>query len=51
LIDQPGLSAEDIAKKAMKIAADICVYTNHTFTIESIDVEVPGETSEAYLSS
>ena len=30
------LSAEDIARKAMKIAADICVYTNHELTLESL---------------
>ncbi len=31
--------AEAIARKAMKIAADICVYTNGNLTIESIDAE------------
>lgn len=31
------LSAEQIALKAMTIAADICVYTNHTFVKEEID--------------
>ena len=30
------LSAEDIARRAMKIAADICVYTNHDVTLESL---------------
>ncbi len=30
------LSAEDIARKAMAIAADICVYTNGNLTVESI---------------
>lgn len=30
--------AEVIAKKAMTIAADICVYTNDHFTIESLDL-------------
>lgn len=29
---------ESAAKKAMKIAADCCIYTNHNFTIEQIDV-------------
>jgi ATP-dependent HslUV protease, peptidase subunit HslV len=29
-------SAEDIARKAMDIAADICVYTNRTLTLESL---------------
>ena len=31
------LDAEAIARKAMKIAADICVYTNGNLTIESLD--------------
>jgi ATP-dependent HslUV protease subunit HslV len=30
------LSAEDIARRAMKIAAGICVYTNETVTLESL---------------
>jgi ATP-dependent HslUV protease subunit HslV len=30
------LPAEDIARRAMKIAADICVYTNHDVTLESL---------------
>jgi ATP-dependent HslUV protease, peptidase subunit HslV len=30
------LSAEDIARRAMKIAADICVYTNNEITVESL---------------
>ena len=29
--------AEEIARKAMQIAADICVYTNHSFVIETLD--------------
>lgn len=36
LMDQP-LSAEEIARKAMAIAAEICVYTNSNFVIESLD--------------
>jgi ATP-dependent HslUV protease subunit HslV len=31
------LSAEEIAKKAMAIAAEICVYTNDQLVIESLD--------------
>src|SRR5215218_2260519 len=31
-----GLSAEEIARRAMKIAADICVYTNSNVILESI---------------
>lgn len=35
--DQAGLSAEDIARQSMKIAGDICVYTNHNLVVETID--------------
>lgn len=31
------LSAEEVARKAMKIAAEICVYTNDNLTVESLD--------------
>ncbi len=30
------LSAEEVARKAMAIAADICVYTNGNLTVETI---------------
>ena len=36
LIDIDGLSAEAIARKALGIAADICVFTNRNLTIESL---------------
>ncbi|KAL2621190.1 hypothetical protein R1flu_001395 [Riccia fluitans] len=36
LIDVPGMDAETIARKAMKIAANCCIYTNHNFTIERL---------------
>ncbi|MGE7370474.1 ATP-dependent protease subunit HslV [Neorhizobium sp. NPDC001467] len=32
-------SAEDIARTALDIAADICVYTNHNLIVESLDAE------------
>jgi len=35
LIDQ-DLEAEAIVRKAMAIAADLCVYTNHQITIERL---------------
>ena len=38
LVDQE-LTAEQIARKAMSIAAEICVYTNDQVTIESLDSE------------
>ncbi len=37
LIDVTDYDAEQIVRKAMKIAADICVYTNEKLTIESLD--------------
>ena len=36
LIDTPA-SAEEIARKSMAIAADICVYTNTNIVIETLD--------------
>lgn len=36
LYDQK-LSAEEIARRAMAIASEICVYTNNNLTIESLD--------------
>ncbi len=33
------IDAEIIARKAMKIASDICVYTNSNFTVETLDAE------------
>lgn len=36
LIDQPNLDAEAVARKAMKIAGDICVYTNHNVVLETL---------------
>jgi ATP-dependent HslUV protease subunit HslV len=36
LIDVEGLDAEAIARKAMKIAADICVYTNTNVVVEKL---------------
>lgn len=36
LHDIEGLSAEDVARKAMKIAGDICVYTNGNIVLEKL---------------
>lgn len=36
LIDIEGLEAEEIARKAMSIAAGICIYTNDKLTIETL---------------
>ena len=37
LMTVDGVSAEEIAKRSMKIAADICVYTNGNFILETLD--------------
>jgi ATP-dependent HslUV protease subunit HslV len=36
LMDQKNLKAEEIAQKSLKIAADICVYTNDNIIIEKL---------------
>ena len=36
LMENTDMSARDIAEKAMKIAADICIYTNDHITIEEL---------------
>ena len=36
LISIPELTAEEIARRAMKIAGDICVYTNYNVIVETI---------------
>ncbi|MGH6943004.1 MAG: ATP-dependent protease subunit HslV [Geminicoccaceae bacterium] len=40
LMDIEGLTAEAIARRAMAVAAELCVYTNTHLTLETI--EVPG---------
>ena len=36
LMDETDLSAKDIVAKSLAIAADICIYTNHNVTIETL---------------
>jgi ATP-dependent HslUV protease subunit HslV len=36
LIENTDLSAREIAEKAMKIAGEICIYTNDRITIEEL---------------
>ena len=38
LLDNTDLSAQDIVSKSLDIAANICVFTNHQATIETIDL-------------
>jgi ATP-dependent HslUV protease subunit HslV len=37
LLDNTDLAPVDIVKKALVIAGDICIYTNQSHTIESLD--------------
>lgn len=39
LLDNTDLSAEDIVRKGLTIAGDICIYTNHNHTIETLDCQ------------
>lgn len=39
LLDNTELSARDIVEKGLSIAADVCVYTNNNFTIETLGPE------------
>jgi ATP-dependent HslUV protease subunit HslV len=36
LAENTTLSAREIVEKSMKIAADICIYTNHNIVIEEL---------------
>ena len=36
LLENTDLSAKEIVLRAMKIAADLCVFTNHNFTVEMV---------------
>jgi len=39
LVRHSNLSSTEIAKEAMKIAAEICIYTNNHVTMEEIEVD------------
>ena len=36
LMTVDGLDAEQVARRSMKIAAEICVYTNHAVIVETL---------------
>lgn len=40
LLDVDGMDAEFIARKAMKIASDLCIYTNHELMVEIIENKI-----------
>lgn len=37
LLDNTQLEAREIVEKSLKIAGDICIYTNHNLTIEELE--------------
>ncbi|ACR80344.1 ATP-dependent protease subunit HslV [Kosmotoga olearia] len=39
LLRNTDMDAEGIAKQAMKIASEICIYTNSNFTVEALEVK------------
>ena len=36
IVADPKMSAKKVAEEALKIAADICIYTNHNITVETL---------------
>jgi ATP-dependent HslUV protease, peptidase subunit HslV len=41
LLESTELSAREIVEKALAIAADICIYTNHNLVLEELQAEQP----------
>ncbi|WP_431282593.1 ATP-dependent protease subunit HslV [Humitalea sp. 24SJ18S-53] len=41
LLPVEGLDATEIAERSMRIAADICVYTNGRFILETLEADAP----------
>lgn len=39
LMDQDNMTAEQIARKAMQIAGDLCIYTNHNVVLKQITID------------
>ena len=46
LIDVPGMDAEQIGRKAMDVASDICVYTNKQYVFETLKAAPVAEPAE-----
>ena len=41
LLHETNLDARAIVEKSLRIAADICIYTNQEFTIEELEIPLP----------
>jgi ATP-dependent HslUV protease subunit HslV len=37
LIENTDLPPDEVIRKSLEIAGDLCIYTNHNFTIETLD--------------
>jgi ATP-dependent HslUV protease subunit HslV len=46
LVEVPGMGAEEIARRAMKIASDTCIYTNHNYVCMTLKTSDPEAKSE-----
>ncbi len=46
LVRHSNLPSTEIAKEAMKIAAEICIYTNDNITIEEIDINAESKANK-----
>jgi ATP-dependent HslUV protease, peptidase subunit HslV len=43
LLQNTDLGAEEIARRALHIAARLCIYTNENITVETLDLAAPAE--------
>jgi len=46
MVRYSNLPATDIAREAVKIASEICIYTNDHITVEELDIEQENEPIE-----
>jgi len=49
MVRYSDLQATDIAREAVKIASEICIYTNDHITVEELDIEQDTEPEEKKL--
>lgn len=47
LLADPSLSAEEVVRRSMEIAGDMCVYTNHNLIVENIPPALSSDTDAA----
>ena len=50
LMQVDGLNAREVADRAMNIAADMCIYTNHNFIVEEINASSDGNNTTSTAS-